>query len=74
MNPVRLNDFTGKVVLISVTPSVDTAVCDLQAKRFNKMAIELSEDVVVLNVSMDLPFALSRWCAATGSDQIRSKL
>jgi thiol peroxidase len=70
--PVKLSDFKGKVVLLSVTPSVDTPVCDLQAKRFNKMAAEISKDVVILNISMDLPFALSRWCGATGSKQLRT--
>jgi thiol peroxidase len=70
--PVKLSDFKGKVVLLSVTPSVDTPVCDLQGKRFNKMAAEISKDVVILNISMDLPFALSRWCGATGSKQLRT--
>ncbi len=70
--PVKLSDFTGKVVVISVTPSVETSVCDLQAKRFNKMVSEVSSDVVILNVSVDLPLALSRWCAATGSDQVKT--
>ena len=72
LNPVTLNDFSNKVVLISVTPSVDTSVCDLQAKRFNQMATELSDEVVILNISLDLPFALSRWCAATDSEQIKT--
>jgi thiol peroxidase len=72
MNPVKLSDFKGKTILISVTPSVDTSVCDLQAKRFNKMATEVSKDVVILNISVDLPYALTRWCAATGSDQIKT--
>ncbi|MBL7074184.1 thiol peroxidase [candidate division KSB1 bacterium] len=72
MNPVKLSDFSGKVVLISVTPSVDTPVCNLQASRFNQLATKVSEDVVILNVSMDLPFALGRWCAATGSEQIKT--
>jgi len=60
------------VVLLSVTPSVDTGICDLQAKRFNKMATEVSGDVVILNISVDLPFALARWCGATGSDKIKT--
>lgn len=71
LNPVKLSDFKGKVVLLSVTPSVDTGICDLQAKRFNKMATEVSSDVVILNISVDLPFALARWCGATGSDKIK---
>lgn len=72
LTPVKLSDFKGKVVLLSVTPSVDTGICDLQAKRFNKMATEVSGDVVILNISVDLPFALARWCGATGSDKIKT--
>jgi len=72
LNPVRLSDFQDKVVLLSVTPSVDTGICDLQAKRFNNLATEVSGDVVILNISVDLPFALARWCGATGSDKIKT--
>jgi thiol peroxidase len=72
LNPVKLSDFRGKVVLISATPSIDTGICDLQAKRFNKMATEVTDDVVILSISMDLPFALARWCGATGSDKIKT--
>ncbi|MFZ5515041.1 MAG: thiol peroxidase [Candidatus Zhuqueibacterota bacterium] len=72
LKPVNLSDFAGKVIVLSVTPSVDTTVCDLQAKRFNKMATEVSGDVAILNISLDIPYALSRWCAATGSDQIKT--
>lgn len=63
LNPVKLEDFEGKVKLISVVPSVDTGVCELQTIRFNKEAGQL-ENVVVLTVSCDLPFALGRFCAA----------
>lgn len=72
LNPVKLSDFKGKVVLLSATPSIDTGICDLQAKRFNKMATEVSSDVVILSMSVDLPFALARWCGATGSDKIKT--
>ena len=72
LSPVKLTDFTGKVVLLSVTPSIDTGICDLQAKRFNRMAMEVSDDVVILSISVDLPFALARWCGATGSDKIKT--
>lgn len=72
VSPVKLSDFKGKVVLLSVTPSIDTGICDLQAKRFNKMATEVSGDVVILSISVDLPFALARWCGATGSDKIKT--
>lgn len=67
-----LEDFTGKVRLISVTPSLDTSVCDLQARRFNEEAANLSDDVVVLNVSMDLPFAVDRFCTTAGIDRVQA--
>ncbi|HEX9136979.1 MAG TPA: redoxin family protein, partial [Nitrospirota bacterium] len=63
LNSVSLADFAGKTKLISVTPSLDTPVCDLQLRRFNREAATMPRDVVVLNISMDLPFAVSRFCA-----------
>lgn len=60
----------GKVILVSVTPSLDTPVCDLQAQRFNEAAAALGDDVAVVNISLDLPFAIRRWCGATGADRI----
>lgn len=71
LNPVTLKDFAGKVVLISVTPSLDTPVCDLQGRKFNELAAGLSDDVVVLNISVDLPFAQKRWCGANNIDRIK---
>jgi thiol peroxidase len=71
LNQVGLNAFAGKVKVISVTPSLDTPVCDLQARRFNHEAASLPQDVVVLNISMDLPFAISRFCTAAGIDRVK---
>ncbi|MCS7191402.1 MAG: thiol peroxidase [Armatimonadetes bacterium] len=71
LKPVTLKDFAGKVVLISVTPSLDTPVCDAQGKKFNELATNLSEDVVVLNISVDLPFAQKRWCGINNIDRIK---
>lgn len=65
-----LKDFAGKIKLISVVPSIDTGVCDAQTRRFNEEASRLGENVVVLTVSVDLPFAQSRWCAAAGVDRV----
>ena len=72
-----LSDFTlsslkGKKVILSVVPSLDTGICDLQTKRFNAEATNLGSDVAVITVSMDLPFAQARWCGATGSTQIQT--
>lgn len=64
-----LKDYKGKIKVISVTPSLDTPVCDLQATWFNEDVDKLG-DVYVLNVSMDLPFALKRYCAAKGFDKV----
>ena len=70
LSPVTLAAFKGKTLLISVTPSLDTPVCDMQARRFNEEAAKLS-GVEILNVSMDLPFAQKRWCGAAGIDRIK---
>jgi len=67
---VKLSDFSGKTRVISVTPSLDTPVCDLQARRFNHEAASLPADVVVLNISMDLPFAISRFCTVAEIDRV----
>jgi thiol peroxidase len=70
MNPVKLSDFRGKVVIISSVHSLDTAVCNIETRRFNAEAAKLGPDVVVLTVSMDLPFAQKRWCGAAGIDKV----
>jgi thiol peroxidase len=62
--PVKLSSFRGKVCIISSFPSLDTSVCDMMARRFNEEAVALGDDVVVLAISMDLPFAQDRWCIA----------
>lgn len=62
-----LADYAGKVKVISVIPSIDTGVCSDQTRRFNQEAASLS-DTVVLTVSVDLPFALGRFCGNEGID------
>ena len=64
LNPVRLGDFRGKVVLLSTVPSLDTSVCSLETRKLNERAGEIGPDAVFLTVSMDLPFAQERWCKA----------
>lgn len=71
LKETSLSDFRGKIKLISCTPSLDTPVCDLQARTFNQRASELPEDVVILNISMDLPFAIARFCASAGIDRVK---
>ena len=65
-----LSDYTGKVIIISSVPSLDTPVCELQTKRFNTEAEKLGENVVILTLSMDLPFAQARWCGAQGVEKL----
>lgn len=72
LKPVSLGDFQGKVKLISVTPSLDTPVCDIQARTFNREAATLPDDIAVLNMSMDLPFAIARFCASAGIEKVRT--
>uniref|UniRef100_A0A7V5XF01 Thiol peroxidase n=1 Tax=Thermodesulfobacterium geofontis TaxID=1295609 RepID=A0A7V5XF01_9BACT len=71
LKEVRLKDFPGKIKLISVTPSLDTPVCDMQARRFNEAAAKLPDDVVIMNISMDLPFAIARFCTSAGIDRVK---
>lgn len=72
LKEIRLKDFEGKIKLISVTPSLDTPVCDTQARRFNQEAAKFPGSVVVLNISMDLPFAISRFCTTAGIDKVKA--
>ncbi len=69
---VTLADFKGKTLLISVVPSLDTPVCDLQTKRFNEEASKLPADVAVVTISVDLPFAQKRWCGASSAAKIQT--
>jgi len=64
LSPVKLSEFRGKVCVICSVPSLDTAVCDLETRRFNQETAGLGADVQILTISMDLPFAQKRWCGA----------
>lgn len=72
LSQVKISKLKGKTVLISVVPSLDTPVCDIQTKRFNEEAAKLGEGIMILTVSMDLPFAQKRWCLNTGSNKIKT--
>lgn len=63
------HDFDGKRIVLNVFPSLDTAVCAASVRRFNKEAAKF-KDTIVLCVSMDLPFAMSRFCTAEGIDNV----
>lgn len=70
LSPVKLSSFRGKVLIISSVPSLDTPVCDMETRRFNEEAGRLGEDVRILTISMDLPFAQKRWCGNAGVDRV----
>lgn len=72
LEDVKLSDYKGKTIILSVFPSIDTPVCANQTRHFNKKAVELGNDVVVLAISKDLPFALNRFCAAEGIDRVHA--
>jgi len=72
LKPVKLSDSAGKVRLLSVVPSLDTPVCDLQTRQFNERIAQFGDDVVGYTVSADLPFAQARWCGSIGDCKIQT--
>jgi thiol peroxidase len=72
LSPVSLDSFRGKVCIISSVPSLDTPVCDMETRRFNNEAGALGDDVVILTISLDLPFAQKRWCGAAGVERVQT--
>jgi len=67
----NLADYTGKRVILNIFPSIDTGICAASARKFNEEASNL-DNTVVINVSRDLPFALSRFCAAEGLNNVET--
>ena len=70
LSAVTLADYAGKVKVICLVPSLDTPVCDTEIRRFNQEAAGLGDNVAVLAVSTDLPFAQKRWCGDAGADNV----
>ena len=70
LQPIEIDQFDQRVTVFSVFPSVDTPVCALQNIRFNKEAQTLERSVRIISLSVDLPFAQSRFCAAEHTDQV----
>jgi len=68
----RLKDYAGNVLLLATVPSLDTPVCDLEARRFNNEAASLSDNLKIAVVSCDLPFAQARWCGAAGAKNLQT--
>ncbi|MEW9123885.1 MAG: thiol peroxidase [Thermotaleaceae bacterium] len=69
LQPYSLKDAGERIKIISVVPSIDTGVCELQTLHFNETAAELG-NVAILTISVDLPFAQKRFCGAKGIDKV----
>jgi len=72
LKDANLESFKGKIKLIASVPSLDTPICDLQIKRFNDEATKISKDVVIIFISMDLPFAQKRFCQAYNIKKVKT--
>ena len=72
LSPVKLSGFQGKTCVLCSVPSLDTPVCDTEMRTFNEHATSLGDDVVMLAISMDLPFAQQRWCGAAGVENVQT--
>ena len=72
MNEIKPADLQGKPTIISVVPSLDTPVCQTQTKKFNEDLAALGDQINALTVSLDLPFAMNRFCGAEEITNLRS--
>lgn len=72
LKEVSLLDFGDKIKLITSFPSSDTPVCDLQLKEFNKRASQMSDEIIILGISKDLPFALGRFCQTNSIESVKT--
>jgi len=72
LSAVSISSFGGKVCIVASVPSLDTAVCDMETRRFNEEAGKLDPNIVILTISMDLPFAQKRWCGAAGIQNVKT--
>jgi thiol peroxidase len=72
MQEVTLADLKGKPTIISVVPSLDTPVCQIQTKKFNEELGKLGDKINAVTVSVDLPFAMNRFCGAENIKNLKS--
>jgi len=72
LETVTLNDFKNKIKLIAAVPSLDTPVCDLEINKFNNEAANLSKDIAIIFISMDLPFAQKRFCGTNNIKKVKT--
>lgn len=72
LNEVRSEKYKNKIKVIATVPSLDTPICDLEIKRFNDEAADISKDIVIIFISMDLPFAQKRFCQAYDIKKVKT--
>ena len=72
MQSISLADVKGKPTILSVVPSLDTGVCAMQTKKFNETLGAMGDSINALTVSLDLPFAMNRFCGAEGIENMQS--
>ena len=72
LNEISLEKYKNKLKLIATVPSLDTPICDLEIKRFNDEAAQISKDIVIIFISMDLPFAQKRFCQAYDIKKVKT--
>ncbi|NDC36990.1 MAG: thiol peroxidase [Proteobacteria bacterium] len=70
MADVELSSFRGKTMILAAVPSLDTPVCSIETKRLNTEVAKMGGNVVLVTVSMDLPFAQKRWCGSEGASNV----
>jgi thiol peroxidase len=70
LKDTTLNDFQNKIKLISSVPSLDTSVCSTETKKIDELMKKLPQDYIFITISMDLPFAQSRWCGANNVEKV----
>ncbi len=70
LSDVSLSDSAGKVRILSIVPSLDTGICDIQTRKFNEKITEFGDGAICYTISADLPFAQKRWCGNAGADNV----
>jgi thioredoxin-dependent peroxiredoxin len=71
LKEIGLKDFAGRIKVINVAASLDTPICYMQTMKFNEEAAEIPDDVALLNITIDLPFAISLFCIYPGIHKIK---
>jgi thiol peroxidase len=72
LTPIKFSSYRNRLCIISSVPSLDSAICDIETRKFNEEASKLGEKIQILTISMDLPFAQKRWCGAAGVNKIQT--